>query len=336
MFNLTKEIKLSPEWQKRYSVLRFFVYFLFLATAAYFSYKVLFPSLPFYFFFETPNATKNTIIEPRIPKNVTLKKGVITGGKLVFDTALSSFKGEFSQVKVNFILKKNSPEIAGGTISIRKSYRAFFYPEGDPITTPAEDSSKFPSGSLLSNGISAYVTDKDTIFPINNTITFTSMGFDWADVTPASSDEIGAYAKEKLFTIASPHPDGTIFVTQDKSRYFIVQDGKKRELVGQMVINSYLKRNPILVDEKSLETQSQCDLKKNFNMLNRSYSCIVPLDNLRALPGNDYQYEINFGDNIEVKEADATFGKILNWNNLISSLSNIKNRIYAQPGNQTQ
>ena len=107
MLDLTKEIKLSPAWQKRYSLLRFFVYFLFLATAAYFSYRVLFPSLPFYFFFETPNATKNTIIEPRIPDNVTLKKGAVTGGNLIFDTALSGFKGEFSQVKVNFILEKN-------------------------------------------------------------------------------------------------------------------------------------------------------------------------------------------------------------------------------------
>jgi hypothetical protein len=327
MLDLTKNIQLSPTWQKRYSILRFFVYLLFLASASYFSYKVLFPSLPFYFFFETPNATKNTIIEPRLPGNATLKKGAVAGGNLVFDTTLSSFKGEFSQVKVNFTLEKNSPEIDSGTITLRKSYRAFFYPEGDPITAPLEDLSKFPSGSLLSNGISAYITENNNIFPINNTITFESMGFDWADVIPASSDEIGAYVKGKLFTIASPHPDGTIFVTQDKSRYYLIEGGKKRELVGQAVINSYLKRNPILVDEKSLETQSQCDLKATWSIFNKSYSCVVPLDNLRAMAGNDYQYEINFGDDIEVKEADATFGKTLNWNNLISSLSNIKNRI---------
>jgi hypothetical protein len=326
MLDLTKEIKLNPEWQKRYSLLRFFVYFLFLASAVYFSYKVLFPSHPFNFFFETPDATKNTIIDPRDPQDHTLKEGSIKGNSLVFDTAIPDYEGDYSQIKINFTLEKDSPAVKNGNIAIRKSYRAFFYPEGEPIITSL-DNSQAPSSRLLSYGESVYITDGKNIYPIDNAITFESMGFDWADVTAASSDEIDAYDKGKLFTIAKPHPDGTIFATKSEGKYYLIDRGKKRELSGQDVINSYLKKTPIIADEKSLETQSSCVLKENRSLFGRSYSCVIPIENLRTLSGNDYQYNINFGEEVKIKGANTTFQKSLRWDNLILTLSTIKKRI---------
>lgn len=332
MLDLTQSIKLNPQWQKRYSILRFFVYLIFLMSAAYFSYKVLLPSHPFNFFFETPDATKNTITEPRDLQNQPLKKGTIKGKLLVFDTAIPDYEGEYSQIKINFTLEKDSPEISSGTIRVRKSFRAFFYPEGDPIATPLDNSQ--PQTRLLSNGESVYITDGSNIFPIDNVITFESMGFDWADVSTASSDEIGAYEKGKLFTIAKPHPDGTIFVTKNEGKYYLIGKGKKREIIGPDVINSYLKRTPILVDEKSLETESSCVLEKNSSPFSNSYSCKIPIENIWNFIGNDYQYDVDFGSEIKIQQANATFQKTLGWKNLMLTLSNIKRRIIN--ANQSQ
>ena len=55
--------------------------------------------------------------------------------------------------------------------------------------------------SLLSTPNSVFLTNQDKIWPIADTITFESMGFNWNDLQNSNSEEIGGYEKQKLFTL---------------------------------------------------------------------------------------------------------------------------------------
>lgn len=337
MFDLTKKIKLEGHWQKRYRIAQFSVYLIFIATSLYLAYLMLFPSKAFIFFFETPLASKNTVIEPRDYQNKLYKNGKIESGELIFDTALASTDGSFSKIKVNLILEKDSAPIEKiGRVSARKSYRSFFYPDSSPTTAiMSQSSAEFQSGSLLSNGNSVYIVDGETVRPVDNEITFQSMGFSWNDVIPVSSEQMSAYKKGKLFTISSPHPSGTVFSGQANGKYYLVDNGLKHEIAGSEVIQSYLFQNPIIVSEKSLEIENGCDFKKDFSLFDNSYSCSFSIENMNGLAGNDYQYKINLNSGVKIKEAHITFGKLIDTKNWKLTLSNIKKNIilnyYGQP-----
>ena len=77
----------------------------------------------------------------------------------------------------------------------------------------------FADGSLISYGVSVFIVSSGKILPVNNTITFSSMGYDWNDVIPASGDEISLYEKDKLFTISSPHPNGTVMKDEKRNHH---------------------------------------------------------------------------------------------------------------------
>jgi hypothetical protein len=327
MFDFTKEIKLPEPYQKKYRLAQVLVFIIFVAGLIYFSWLVFFPVKNFDFFFRTPQATRNTIINPRY-----------VDGKLFFDAAVASIEGNFSKIKINLILEKGSNPIESGSeIKARKSYQAFFYPEGDPVTKRYNQGQNlpFPDGSLISSQTSVFITSGNLIYPIDEQATFESMGFFWQDVIPATSEEIGAYQKQKLFTIASPHPNGTIFSGRESGEYYLIQDGKKRNLSEPEIASSYLHKNPVIADEKSLTTSDQCNLKKDFDLINNSYSCSIPVESLEGFLGNDYQFETDLGEDIKIKEAHVVFEKKTDWENLRLALADIKKNIivnfYGRP-----
>lgn len=337
MFDLTQEIKLEGVWQKRYRVAQFSIYLIFIAASFWLAYLVLFPSKTFIFFLETPLASKNTVIEPRDFQNKLYASGKIENGELLFDTALASTDGSFSKIKINLILEKDSvPVEKNSGASARKSFRSFFYPDGRPADANiGQSSAEFRSGSLLSDGGSVYIIDGDTVQPIDNEITFQSMGFNWDDVRPVSSEQISAYKKGELFTNASPHPYGTVFSGNDTGKYYLVDNGTKREITGLENIESYLFQNPILASEKSLTTEDKCNFEKDLSLFGDSYSCSLDIKNTNGLLGNDYQYKIKMNSGVKIKEAHVIFKKSIDMKNWKLTLSNIKKNIilnyYGQP-----
>ncbi|MFH0969667.1 MAG: hypothetical protein V1804_04120 [Patescibacteria group bacterium] len=314
------ELELNNVWRKRYKIAKFFVYFIFIIGLFYGLYLILFPSASFTFSFRTPDSLKNTVVNPRDENGNLIKNGEI--GKdngLIFDT---NPIGDFSEVIIKITMESNSEKINNGSISLRKSYRAFFYPEGKNLN----DSENINPAKLLSNGISAYLESNGKLWPINNTITFESMGFEWNDVSPASSEEIGSYEKQKLFTISSPHPDGTVFFDEETGKYYLVENGEKRELIDVENLLPKLKMNPIIADTKALEKQERCQLENSFGFI-RSYICTIPIEKIQSMIGNDYQFEANFGNSVKIGDLNITFKKAFNTQNLLSSLATLKNRI---------
>ena len=436
MFDLTKEIKIDHDWQKKYKILRVIVYLTFLLGLTVISFKILFPIKSFDFFFRTAGALKNTVVSPRNQEDAPLSDGKLPkDNNLTFDTSLS---GDFSRINVTFVLEKDSESIDKGSVSARKSFQSLFYPEGDPmgfkdgslvknsknyyiisnsklrefsslqlvkdlgydedsfkevfsdelkynkegdiITSSdiypddslfkvgddyyqiknqklskfvsrrafstqyepkqaiekgpeflenfeiSEDFIGFADGTLLSLGLSGFTVSQGKILPINNVTTFESMGFNWDDVISANGEEIGIYEKTKLFTIDQPHPDGVILSDKEMGKLYYVQNGERREFTGPNIINSYLKKDPVLVEEKGLRITNQCELKKKIGF-SKKYDCVMPIESMKDIIGNDYQFVLNSDSDIKIKEINIMFKRNATLENLRLALSDIKKKI---------
>ncbi|MFC1756354.1 hypothetical protein ACFLY1_00200 [Patescibacteria group bacterium] len=442
-FDLTKEVRLSDDWRKKYLILRAAVYFLAFLACIYIAFQVLFPVKSFDYFFKSAGALKNTIISPRNYQNNTLAKGHFSKDSgLIFDTALA---GDFSEAEIILTLEKESLPLESGNVSARKSFQAFFYPEGKSIGFKSGSllknkdnyyivsngqlrkytslqlakqvgyetdaflevlagelgyheigqritaSSKVPDGSifkvdeiyyqlldqklqkfvsekafltqynaaqvieknkdfldnydiseefigfadgtLISYGISAFIVSRGKIHPINNTITFESMGFDWEDVIPVDGEEIGIYEKTKLFDISQPHPDGTTFADKETGRTYLIENGARRIFATRKVIDSYLQKGPVLADENGLQKEEICSLKKNFSFA-KKYSCTMQLNEISDFQGNDYQFKLTSDSDVQISEIRVTFKKNFNSNSLKFSLGDIRNKIKLNYGIQ--
>lgn len=189
----------------------------------------------------------------------------------------------------------------------------------------SEEISGFGDGSLLSYGESVFIVSGGNILPVNDAATFTSMGYDWNDVIPASGDEISLYAKAKLFTINSVHPSGTVYKTQDDSHWFMVKDGQKHPLPSEAISQSWTKKNPVLVSSKSLEMQDGCTLRKE--TFSRAYSCEFSVENIQENLGKDYEFEISSANEMRADALNVEFKKSINMSNLKLSLLDMFNKI---------
>lgn len=199
--------------------------------------------------------------------------------------------------------------------------------------TLAENFFGFADGTLLSYGQSAYVVTRGEILPIAFESDFRSMGYDWKDVIAANGEEIGIYKKGALFTLNSPHPDGTIFSDPETKKYFYLQGGQKRELQGPNIQKSYLRRAPIIAQASALEIRKNCQLEKKISF-SEKYGCEIPIKDIQTLSGNDYQFELAAGDRIKIKEIKITFEQNTTWSNLRLAVSDIKSKVLLHYGIQ--
>jgi hypothetical protein len=190
----------------------------------------------------------------------------------------------------------------------------------------SEDLMGFANGTIIAHDISAYIISGNEILPINNIRTFESKGFDWNDVINVGSDEIAIYTKGKLFTIDSPHPDGSILKTANDSSYYIISDFQKHLLPTEHIAFSWLRKNPIFVSEKSLQVEADCTPEKSiFN--SNSYSCDIPLDIFENLIGTSYEFKLQSNGKIELDFININFKKNIDIKNFKSFFREIFIRI---------
>lgn len=428
--------ELPESWKKTAVIVRVFLLLVFIIFAIFACYLILFPSESFEYFFSTPSALKNTIIDPRIGDE-PISKGKLGESKIL--TFNTNTVGNFSHATVEFELSKKSASVSQSDIRVQKSFRAFFYPQGDdagfpdgtllfsdgkygivslgklrifanaqlmqqlgfsaqmfePVdsstltsTPKGEDinSATYPQGtyffiedeyyqlteeglakfvsenafrsnadikqavrqtseifsnisasekvlgfrdgSLVSSADSVFILSRGKRFPIDNTLTFTAMGYSWDDVTPVTAQELSLYEKQKLFTQNSPHPDGTIFTDRESGKSYLIYDMEKHLLSGPKMGQAYLRGNSaILADLESLGVTGSCEVEKKFSLFAKKYICVIPIDNLHNLAGNDYQFSLKTSGQIDLNHAMVTLHKIIGKDNLLSSLVEIKGRI---------
>jgi hypothetical protein len=190
----------------------------------------------------------------------------------------------------------------------------------------AETSLGFADGTLVSSADSVFFLSDGKSYPIENEVTFAAMGFDWNVVKQANSSELGAYEKQKQFTHNNAHLDGTIFLDQKTNEYFLIEKGKKRPIKNEAVIKTFSKQKPIVADSVGAKKEVSCILKKNLISSN-TYNCSIPLEDLSALIGNDYQISATFPASANLNYIKATFSTPITFNSLWNSLSIIKNKL---------
>ncbi|HEX8974633.1 MAG TPA: hypothetical protein VF817_04055, partial [Patescibacteria group bacterium] len=105
-----------------------------------------------------------------------------------------------------------------------------------------------------------------------------------------------------------------------------VSNQQKLPLKTAAIAASYLaNRKPIIVDSKSLTTQSAtCALEKNLWPLD-TYSCTTSIYNLNDLIGNDFQVQVNIKKGVRMKVMSLTFSTPLDLSSARTTVSALKN-----------
>ncbi|MCA9364498.1 MAG: hypothetical protein KC736_01245 [Candidatus Moranbacteria bacterium] len=191
----------------------------------------------------------------------------------------------------------------------------------------------FSNGTLLSYGISAFVTENNILHPINNPITFSSMGYSFDNLLSASGEDVGIYDRTRLFTLSSPHPSGTVFYTNDTDEYFLFSENTLFPLTTSAAQTYLSERDPITVSSDGLNVFSSCDLEKDlFSFVTRSYSCDVPLVPLSDFLGNTYQFTFFSQADVSLSHMKVSFSRDTSWENAREALGDIYERVLLRFG----
>ncbi|MFA6159619.1 MAG: hypothetical protein WC678_00825 [Parcubacteria group bacterium] len=189
----------------------------------------------------------------------------------------------------------------------------------------------FANGTLLSFDIGVFLVEEGKVVPFNNPETFLALGYNWDDIISANEEEIGLYQRDKVFSISRPHPSGTVFQDQDSGKYYLISGKDKKEIRGENIQRIYLKRKPVLVNEKSLSFDISCKLEKKLWPFN-SYGCQMPTATLEKITGKDYQFKLNSNSTFEISQVNIIFSREINWLNMRDIFSDIKQRLLGSYG----
>ncbi len=173
--------------RSRFLVLRGLLLAAFFGLGGLFAYSVIFPSQYFLFSFENPDTAKNTFEEPVGMDGKSLKKGRIDRTSL---RTYAGTVGTFSSVRVSLVLEDDSPlPEEAPEVSLRRSYRAFFFPDGEPITT-------LPKERVFTIGSTAYLFSDETLAPFISSRAALSY-FPEEKILPANEDFLKIFPPEE-------------------------------------------------------------------------------------------------------------------------------------------
>ena len=216
MFDLTKNIKLQEDWQKKYNIARAILHFVFVVSVTFIAYRILFPIIPFDFSLDNPNSNKNTLVSPRLVQNGEFpKKGIVSAkNSLVFNA--NPF-GSFDNAAINLTVSKNSTNIEGTKVKINKSYQAFFFPTGTPIG--------FKNGTLLTtqNG-SYYIVSGGMLRKFSAIESILQFGYPKSAFINVSDSDLQYNKRGNDITDSITYPNDTLFAIGDT--YYQLNDGK--------------------------------------------------------------------------------------------------------------
>jgi len=191
----------------------------------------------------------------------------------------------------------------------------------------AEKQLGFASGSLLSYGTSAFIVNNDLILPIGDALIFEAKGFKWDDLIKIGGDELSFYEKGKIFELDSPHPERTVFLTEESNQYYLIFGAEKHLLPTKEIAIAWMKNTPVLVSENSLEKISQCQLKKRWGFRDKVYTCILDIADLNSLLGTDYQFSIKSKEAVDFSLVQVTLERNKNKANFKIFLADLIGKI---------
>lgn len=221
-----KLIKTLPQkWQRIAIGLRIVLFLIFISVTIYISYAILFPSRTFEFFFRTPGALKNTLVEPRNTSGAINKGNLLANETLYFNTNLV---GDFSHATVYLKLEKKSNPLESGTINVRKSFRAFFFPQ--------EEDMPFPDGTLLSVDNAYYIVSQGKLREFKNSQIMQTLGFSSQMFAEVLSESLQTTPAGEEINQAQ-YPEGTYFLINED--YYQLLGGTLKKFISE---NAFLSK----------------------------------------------------------------------------------------------
>ncbi len=220
LFDLTPEITLDKENQKKYLYARVILYVSALVFAFFAAFTIIFPTRYFSFSFLNPNSKSNTIVNPRDETGNSPDRGkIMANNKFIFDATLL---GNFSEAKIIFRLNKKSSEIDGEKISIRKSFQAFLYPEGSPFG--------FRDGALLKNLENYYLVSNGKLRKFKDKNTLSLLGFSTESFQEVSIEDLNYNAQGNNISDTSTYPSNSLFKINND--FYILSDTKLTKFIS--------------------------------------------------------------------------------------------------------
>lgn len=241
--DLTPNIILGEKQKKTYFWLRILLYLVAFLAAFYLAFTLAFPTRTFSFSFLNPNSSKNTITDLRDFRGDFINMGNFKSGEDNY--FYTSFPGSFSRAEAEFSLNKISDFSNLGAISIRKGYKAFFYPEGEALG--------FKEGSLLKNNGQYFIISEGRIREFENLKLVESLGFDPQNFWEVSSEELSINPQGAKITLKDGYPDGMLFQIQDN--FYLKRDSQLQKFSSQAAfLSQYSLSWAIAKDESFLNS----------------------------------------------------------------------------------
>jgi hypothetical protein len=224
--DLTPNITLDEKQQKIYSWLRILLYLMAFLAFFYLAFTLAFPTRISPFSFINPNSSKNTITDLRDSRGDFINMGNFKSGEDNFFYV--SMPGSFSRAEAEFSLNKIFDASNLGTISIRKGYKAFFYPEGEVLG--------FKEGSLLKNNGQYFIVSQKKVREFENLKLVETLGFDPQNFWEVSVEELVVNPQGAKITLSDGYPDGVLFEISDD--FYLKKDSQLQKFSSQLAFSS--------------------------------------------------------------------------------------------------
>lgn len=311
-----------------YKILRILIYSIPAIAIIAGLYLVLFPIEDYKFYSDNPNISKFEIEKDESAN--ALKFGVSPLQEHPFVDLTMDFKS--TEKKSCF---ENSPEI-----KVEKTYLAFLFPDGDPITDEAklkemlflDNTSKYPNGSLLhlkpTDEVFFISRGKSILFP--GPEIFRAFGFSFENLTDVDKSALDQFpeADQDVLLWTQPHPDGTIFQSFPSHRLYLIANGKKYLIADKTILDNVWNGNfSVPVGDENPENFLSCRASAE-DIVDRKISCRFDSRQMMSSLGKYYYFSVGFPDkcpigDVHVKSAEINFIAEKSYSTIKDSLRNI-------------
>jgi hypothetical protein len=236
MFDLTPKIQLDPESHKKYMAFRIMLHIVFVIAIILITYRILFPTISMVFSFANVNSLKNTLVSPRISSapDKTTKGQIGTNETLLFN---ANPVGNFSTANFTFTTDEKSAGMEKFDVKLRKSYQAFFYPNGKPAG--------FKNGTLLSSSGSYYIISDDKLRKFSEAATVLEFGYSKNSFLEVSQNDLLFNEIGDEIGSADSYPDDTLFAIGET--YYQMRNKKLFPFVSTRAFFSQFEANQAII-----------------------------------------------------------------------------------------
>jgi hypothetical protein len=191
----------------------------------------------------------------------------------------------------------------------------------------------FRPGLLTAYGDGVFIIMNETeMRPVGSARIFLDLGYRFEDVQNINAEELGIYKRGKIFLSGDRHPDGSLFQDTVTARYYLVSEGKFREIAPGRYLDFLLsKTRPVLFSSETKERSVSCDAEAN--IFTHGMHCSVDLTPISSSIGSDYEIRLNSkGSASDLRFFEVRFQTAQNKANFNFIIAQMKDLLFTRFG----